>query len=238
MLVVTKELNGLCLKAGQIFEGVVAAKEGEQFLLKMGEDFLPVRSETPLSIGQKVKLQVLGFRGEELLVKKLPLTEVEEAHKKEQQLIKLIEKFGGFKGEKEVSVIKQMIAKLPVDENTAVRYLLDPNLFTALLIPREKSHDAYDKVEITKYRGAMVKQDIWEVCFELEMPSLGHLELKIRMLGERLYTQIWADVPETENILRCRKEELERFCTNVEIIPVMEGPLITSDYTENIDLMV
>lgn len=236
MLVVTKDLNSF-LKPGQTFKAVVAAKDGQHYLLKMGENLLPVRSENLLSVGQQVKLHVLGFRGEELLVKKLPLSEGEEVDKNERQLIRVIEKYG-VRGDKEIGVIKENIAKLPIEENTAVRYLLDPHLFTALLIPSEKENDSFDKLEITRYRGTMAKEDIWEVSFELEMATLGHLELKMKMLGENLFMQIWAGLPETENILKCKKNKLELFCTNVEIIPVNEGPLITGKYVENLDLMV
>ncbi|MDD2211586.1 MAG: flagellar hook-length control protein FliK [Clostridia bacterium] len=239
IMVVAKDFAGLILRPGQVFTAVVVslAQEGEQYLLKTGESLLPVRSEKPLEIGQKIRLHVLGFKGEDLLVEKLPWIIGEEGSKKAKVIARAIAKYG-FKGEKETAVIKEALLKLPVEENTAVRYLLDPYLFAALLLPREKREDGYNKLEITRYKGAVVKEDVWEVVFQLQMPTLRKIEVKIKMQGGKLYTQIWADSGETEKILQGKKKDLEKFCLSVEILSFEEGPLIIDHYTENINLMV
>lgn len=237
VLAVLKNFADIFLNPGQIFEALVVSQEGEQYWLQVAGKMLPVRAETSLMIGQKLSLQVLGLQGEELLVKKLPLKVEDDYNKKEQLFLKMIKKYGS-RGEKEVIAIKESLQKLPVDENTAVRYLLDPHLFTALLILKESADDCFDKIEVNTYKSSLGKDEIWEVIFELEMPLLGHLELKMKMLGKGLYMQIWAALTETENILRERKKELERFCPHVEIMAVENGPLVSVDYTKNIDLMV
>lgn len=237
VMVVAKDFAGLILRPGQVFTGVIVAKEGKQYWLKAGENMLPVRSENPLEVGQKIKLHVLGFRGEDLLVEKLPWTMEEEGSKKAKVLARLIEKYGS-REEKELAVIKEALLKLPVEENTAVRYLLDPYLWAALLLPREKRDEGYNKLEISRYKGAVSKEDVWEVSLELQMPVLQKIEVKIKMQGGNLYTQIWADSGETVNILRNKEKDLERFCTSVEILPLEEGPLLRDNYMENINLTV
>ena len=238
IMVVAKDFAGFILRPGQVFTGIVLAKEGQQYWLKVGESFLPVRADKSLQVGEQIKLRVLDFKGEDLLVERIPLMLEENAQNKTHLIDKLIERYG-FRGEKETVVIKEAVQKLPVAENTAVRYLLDPFLFTALLIPAEKKdNDAYNKIEISRYKGVVIKDDVWEVCFQLQLPVLKNLEIKIKMQNESLYAQIWADTWETENILLSRKEDLERLCTKVEIIPYNEGPLIFDNYEQNIDFMV
>jgi hypothetical protein len=238
-LVVLKDFDCLLLRPGQVFTGVVVsqAKAGKQYLLKTGENLLPVSSEKPLQIGQKIRLHVLGFRGEDLLVEKLPSIMEQQECKKTNVIAKALEKYG-VKGEKEIAVIKKVILKLPVEENTAIRYLLDPHLLAALLLPTEKREDVYNKLEITRYNGVLIKEDVWEVSLELQLPALGRMELKIKKQGENLYMQIWAESGKTENILQKRKKELETFCTSVEIFPFEEGPLLITNHLDNIDLTV
>ena len=231
-----KNFTQVLLSKGQIFEAIVASKDGEKFWLKIGEQTLPVISEINLKEGQRIKLVVIGTRGEEILVKKISLADIEEKNGKKESLLKIIEKFGV--SEKDVKGISDIVQKLPVESNTAVRYLLDPHLFAALLIPKENNINSFDKIEVMKYKGMAKEQDVWEVNFELEMAVLGHIEIVVKMLGTGLYTQIWASSKETENILRNRKKDVQVFCTNVEIIPVVEGPLIAKNSTENIDFVV
>jgi hypothetical protein len=161
----------------------------------------------------------------------------ENIRNKNHLLDRLIERYG-FRGEKDTAVIKEAVQRLPIEENTAVRYLLDPFLFTALLIPGEKKDDVYNKLEISRYKGVVIQEDVWEVCFQLQLPVLKKIEIKLKMQNESLYAQIWADTLETENVLLSRKKDLERLCTKVEIIPYNEGPLIVDNYEQNIDFMV
>jgi hypothetical protein len=237
IMVVAKDFAGLILRPGQVFKGVVLAKEGQQYWLKVGDNLLPVRADKSLQVGEQIKLRVLDFKGEDLLVERIPLQLEEGAQNKNHVINNLIERYG-FRGEKETAVIKEAVQKLPVEENTAVRYLLDPFLFLALLIPGEKKDELYHKIEISRYKGAMIKEDVWEVCFQLQLSVLKNIEIKIKMQGASLYAQIWADTLETENILLSRKKDLEKLCTKVEIIPYNEGPLIVENYEQNIDFMV
>lgn len=236
-MVVAKDFAGFILRPGQVFTGVVLAKEGQQYWLQIGENLLPVRAEKSLQVGEQLKLRVLGFKGEDLLVERTPLTLEEKAQNKNHLLDRLIERYG-FRGEKDTAVIKEAVQRLPIEENTAVRYLLDSFLFTALLIPGEKKNDVYNKLEISRYKGVVVKEDVWEVCFQLQLPILKNIEIKLKMQNESLYAQIWADNLETENILLSRKKDIEKLCTKVEIIPYNEGPLIVGNYEQNIDYMV
>ena len=237
IMVVAKDFAGFILRPGQVFTGVVLAKEGQQYWLQIGENLLPVRAEKSLQVGEQLKLRVLGFKGEDLLVERTPLTLEEKAQNKNHLLDRLIERYG-FRGEKDTAVIKEAVQRLPIEENTAVRYLLDSFLFTALLIPGEKKNDVYNKLEISRYKGVVVKEDVWEVCFQLQLPILKNIEIKLKMQNESLYAQIWADNLETENILLSRKKDIEKLCTKVEIIPYNEGPLIVGNYEQNIDYMV
>lgn len=236
IMAVAKDFAGLIMRPGQVFTGIVLAKEGTLNWLLIGDSLLQVRSEKTLRIGEKLKLRVLGFKGEDLLVEKLPLPIAEDGNK-DGVLEKAIEKYG-LRGEKETVAIKDAVLKLPVEENTAVRYLLDPFLFAALLIPKNKREDGYNKLEIVRYKGTMIKEDVWEVSFQLQMPVLKNIEIKLKLQYGNLYVQIWTDSAETENILQKKKEDIESFCTKVEIIPCAEGPLIIDYYKENIDFMV
>lgn len=236
IIAIAKDFAGLILRPGQVFTGVVLAKETQLFWLKTGETFLPVRSEKPLEVGDLIKLRVLGYKGEDVLVEKLPLLP-EEVSSQAKSLDKLIEKYGP-RGEKETAMIKEAVLKIPVEENTAVRYLLDPYLFAALLLPQENRTAGYNKIEIAKYRGAMLKEDVWEVGFQLQMPVLQNIEIKLKMQAGNIYVQIWTNCLQTEHLLQERKMEIESFCTKVEIIPVAEGPLIAESFQDNIDLMV
>lgn len=234
-IVVLKDFACLLLRPGQVFTSVVIsqAKGSQQYLLKAGENLLSVHSEKPLQIGQKLSLHVLGRQGENLLVEKLPGTMEQEA----AVLAKAVEKYG-VRGKKELAILKEALQKLPVEENTAIRYLLDPHLGVALLFPAEKGEDVYNKLEIAKYNDLVTQEDVWEVSLELQLSTLGKIEVKIKMQGRNLHTQIWADSKETEHLLQQRKKELEGFCTNIEILPFTEGPLLITNRLDNIDLMV
>jgi hypothetical protein len=239
MMVVLKDFDCLLLRPGQVFTGIVVSQvnAGKQYVLKTGENLIQVHSEKPLQIGQKIRLHVLGFEGKNLLVEKLSGTMEQEESKKAKVIARAIEKYG-VKGEKEATVIKDTLRKLPIAEDTAIRYLLDPHLWAALLLPTKKGEDIYNKLEISKYSGVIIEEDFWEVNLELQLSILGKIEVKVKMQGENLYAQIWADSGETENVLQKQKKELEKFCTSVEIFPFEEGPLLITNHLDNIDLMV
>lgn len=239
ILAVLKDFGGIVLKPGQIFSAVVAAQEGKLFFLQVGDKMLPVRAETNLTVGQRLMLQVLEWQGEELLVRNLPLevAEVTKSETREQQLQRILQEFG-LSGEKDLQTVLESLQKLPVDEQTALRYLLDPSVLSALLIPRENQQQWFDKIELNHYKNVAGKGEIWEVVFELALPVLGHLEVKLKMVEQGIYTQIWAESLAAESVLRENQNELAAFCAYVEIIPVSEGPLIKNDYTKKIDLMV
>lgn len=240
ILALLKDAGAINFKPGQVFSAVVAAQEGNLFFLQIGEKMFPVRAETSLTVGQKLKLQVLEWQGEELFVRNLPLgaDDIAPGEGREQLIQKILEKYG-LRGEKELQSVLDSLPKIPADEQTAVRYLLDPNLLAALLIPQENIEASwYDKIEISRYKALTGKEEIWEVVFELMLPVLGHLELKLKMFEQGLYLQIWAEAAETETLLRTRKDELAAFCSHVEIIAGAEGPLIKADLTKKIDVMV
>lgn len=241
ILALLKDAGGINLKPGQIFSAVVAAQEGNLFFLQIGEKMFPVRAQTSLTLGQRLTLQVLEWQGEELFVRNLPFgaADVVRCEGREQLLARVLEKFG-LRGEKELQSVLDSLARIPADEQTAVRYLLDPNLVAALLIPKEQGQLAawYDKLEISRYKGMTGQEESWEVVFELNLPVLGHLELKLKMVEQGLYLQIWAEAAETETLLRTRKDELAGFCAHVEIIAGAEGPLLKADLTKKIDVMV
>lgn len=239
MVAILKDLGGIMLKPGQLFSAVVAAQKGKLFFLQVGDKMLPVRAETDLTVGQKLTLQVIKWQGEELLVRQLPLAlpEVTKNETRQQQLLRILEKFG-LSGEKELPTVLERMQKLPVDEQTAIRFLLDPSILTALLIPREKEQQWFDQIEINCYKGVAVQGQLWEVTFQLALPVLGHLEVKMKMVQQEIFTQIWTDSFAAETILREKQKDLAAVCTHVEIIPVAEGPLIKTDFTKKIDLMV
>jgi hypothetical protein len=239
ILALLKDAGGINLKPGQVFSAVVAAQEGNLFFLQIGEKMFPVRAQTNLTIGQHLTLQVLEWHGEELFVRNLPFgaPDVGPGEEREQLLQRILEKFS-VRGEKELQSVLDSLAKIPADEQTAVRYLLDPNLVAALLIPQEHLETGYDKLEISRYKGLTGQEEIWEVVFELSLPVLGHMELKLKMVEQGLYLQIWAEAAETETLLRTRKDELAVLCSHVEIVAGAEGPLIKADLTKKIDMMV
>ena len=74
-------------------------------------------------------------------------------------LAKAVEKYG-VRGKKELAILKEALQKLPVEENTAIRYLLDPHLGVALLFPAEKGEDVYNKLEIAKYNDLVTQEDV------------------------------------------------------------------------------
>jgi hypothetical protein len=243
ILALLKDSGTLLLKPGEIFQAKVVAQQGDRFLLQVGDKLLPVRAETSILPGQKLNLEVLEWRGEELLVRLLQ-TKAGDAGdnqpKVSEQLQKIIERFG-FRGEKDLQTIFEALQKLPVEEQTAVRYLLDPNLLAALLIPQQddQGKQSFDRIEVNRYQGALAnEEELWEVFFRLDLPHLGHLELKLKLADHRLFLQIWADSAATEQLLRSRKEDLMAFCALVDIVAVDEGPLVQADYTKNIDVKV
>ena len=93
-MVVAKDFAGLILRPGQVFKGVVLAKEGQQYWLKVGDNLLPVRADKSLQVGEQIKLRVLDFKGDDLLVERIPLQLEEGAQNKNHVINNLIERYG------------------------------------------------------------------------------------------------------------------------------------------------
>ena len=244
LLTVLRGLDGadagmkLKFSAGEVMEALVLSKRGNTYLLQTGADKFLARSEMPLQTGERIRLAVLGQREDTILLKNLLFIEAGEPEQEEiDRTVQLIKKYG-LANEKEIVQAKESIVKIPCEENTAVRYLLDPHLLAALLIPEPGRDGNYQRIEINRYKNAAARQDIWEVCLDMDMPELGRLDIAVRMAENRFYLRIWAESAHTETLLRQKKEELATVYHQVEIVPAPQGPLFSREPHRDIDLKV
>lgn len=220
---------------GQVNKFIIEARYGSFYLLKKEQDFILVSSDLPLEIGEEVELMVSG-KSSLVLHQKIDLS-FPETSKEDEQIKQLIKSFGVFK-EKEFVELKESIGKIPVDQKTAIRYLLDTHLFTAILFPHTLEKRQYDRMEITQHKSDLDKQNIWEIFFDLEMGSLGHLEIKMKLYESNLFIQIWAESKDTESLLKDNYHIFTKEFPYVEIIPHYQGPLVLKNHLESLDLKV
>jgi len=230
--------TALTLRAGEVLEALVLSKEGDTYLLQTGGDKFYARSEAPLQAGELVRLSVLGRRDDDILLKNITLIPGEEADEAAaDRIARLIKKYG-LTQEKEIFQVRESLTRIPCEETRAVRYLLDPHLLAALLIPAENRDETYQKIEINGYKSTAMKKNVWEVILELDMPELGRLDLAFKMVEDHLYLRVWAELADTESLLRQKQEVIASVCTQMEIIPALQGPLFCKDAHRNIDLKV
>ena len=102
IMVVAKDFAGLILRPDKSLRALFWQKEGQQYWLKVGDNLLPVRADKSLQVGEQIKLRVLDFKGEDLLVERIPLQLEEGAQNKNHVINNLIERYG-FRGEKETA---------------------------------------------------------------------------------------------------------------------------------------
>lgn len=232
IITVSKGDNKLDLLPGQRLEAVVADKNGNMFILKTNSDILLVTSDKPLQKGER--LELFASQEDDNLV----LWLVQEEEEQGKGLVKLkqaLKRYGATE-EREVSQVREHLQKIPIDEKTAVRYLLDPHLLSALLLPMQPRKD-YNRVEIGQYKSASTKQNIYEVVLNLEMDRLGHLEIVLKMIDGKIYSRIWSSSADTESILRQNQEELSAPVCYLEIVPVSAGPLVVVEQ-DDLDLRI
>lgn len=225
--------------AGLQLEGVVQQKIGDIFVLTIDKEKFYVRSEDPLPVEKTIKIVAeINKEGKVLLKAALQPLQSPDENTLPLDKIRDIAKKYGLENEKDIERLHNYMQRIPGEDRTAIRYLLDTNLLAALLFPRMFQEDKYDKLEVIKYQRAGDNQKIWEICFDLQLEKLGHIEARMKMIDERIYTQLWAESSETEEILRGESKKLSRSNVFVEIVPVLKGPLIVKNNEDNIDLMV
>lgn len=228
---------------GQIMLAKVVAKEGETYFLQSGNQRFSGLSKSQLTVGQELELFVASNKEGIVWLKIVtPDSEMKSTNTKEKPQNEMAEARNqairyGVVNEKELGEISTLRQGIPVDESTAVRYLLDPHLLTAVLLPEMPPHKNKGSIEVTQYKNSAIRQNVWEITMELNMESLGLVEVKIRLADNKIFVQIWAEQMQTETIIRQNKNELEDAHLKIEIIPVNQGPLIYRE-KENIDYRV
>ncbi len=231
----TNTATQLKYSVGQTFEALVMSKEGENFILQAGNRSFAARAESPLPLGEIVKLLVLEANEETMTLKLVsPLTQ--DSDQLGEKIKQTIRKYG-LTGEKEIMQTMLELSRIPCDENSAVRYLLDPNLLLALLIP-EYSQAAYQKLEIYEYKGQAANGKTSEVRFKLELDKLGRIEILLRSIDSSIYTRIWAELADTQRLLADNEKTLLAICPHTEIVPTSDGPLFANEVQENIDFVI
>lgn len=224
--------------AGEVMEALVLSKQGDAYLLKTGGNEFLARSEQPLQTGKLVRLLVLGSKDDTILLKNMSAQPGEEAERASgDRTLQLIRKYG-ITQEKEIILVRELLNRIPCEENTAVRCLLDPYLLAALFIPGQGRDQEYQKLEISGYNSAIENKRVWEVCIDLDMPELGRLDLNVRMVESCIFLRIWAESKQTEDLLRAGRAELAAVCPQIEIVPAAHGPLFRNEPHRDIDLRV
>ncbi|MCR4442744.1 MAG: hypothetical protein QHH10_10485 [Peptococcaceae bacterium] len=227
----------LKLAAGQEVVALVAGKEGDVYLLQVGERSFLAKSEIPLETGEVIKLIVLGPKDQAVLLKKIPFFPVE----KEETItggIKQLLARQGITGEKETGKLISALKRIPVEEKTGLRYLLDPHLVAAVLLNAGLNEEKLQRIEINRYKSQHSSKDVYEIWMGLNMNTLGRIEVAIKMVEENIFARIWAELPETESILRERKDEIQAVIAAVEIVPVMSGPIFPRKQDISLDIKV
>ena len=155
----------------------------------------------------------------------------------ENKIKQIIRKFG-VTGEKEIMQIMIESARLPCDDSSAVKYLLDPHLLLALFIPGYAGSKCYQRLEIYEYKGHSENVKTSEVRFNLELDALGRIEILMKSIDSSIYTRIWAESPETQKLLEDNRETLSSICPHTRILVASEGPLFTNEAHGNIDFRI
>lgn len=229
--------NKISLNIGQTIEAQVLSKNEDLYLLQNKDRSFYAKSETELEIGQKIILQVLGNKDELVYLKRVVDLPKDYENNTTDHSKQLLKKFGEMT-EKEIQQIMLAIREIPCESTTAVRYLLDPYLLTAILLPSPIKNEEYDKIEINSYKNGQSKQDVFEIFLDLSLSRLGHIEIMVRSIANNVHTRIWAASEETEELLKTQIKEMEEICSHVEIVPLVQGPLIIRDMQKSLDIRI
>ncbi|PKM90424.1 MAG: hypothetical protein CVU87_02315 [Firmicutes bacterium HGW-Firmicutes-12] len=225
------------LSVGQIIKAQVLSKEGDLYLLQNGDKRFFAKAENSLEPGQIILLEVLGNKEENIVMKRVEGILEKKDENAFDPVKQLMKKFG-INTEKDLLQVQHAIKDIPCEPTIATRYLLDPHLLTALLLPSYLNEDEYNRIEVNCYKSAQSNQDIFEVSMELELSQLGHIEITVKSIENNIYTRIWADVQTTEEILKSKIEEIQDICPRIELIPARQGPLIVRDIQKKVDVRI
>lgn len=223
-------------RVGQNLKAQVLSKEGPVYHLQIGDKSFTAQAATPLEIGRWVKLTVLGMENNQLLLKKTA-GDGEDQQELRSDGRKLMEKFGVTR-DTDCMRVESTVKQLPVAENTAIRYLLDPHLLAAVITQQTFLSDNQQRIEVYQYHNGPEQEKALEIRLDLDLENLGHLEVSLRMAGESIYTRIWAPAQETEELLQKKIRQGGLPLPHVEIIPFYNGPLLTGKNADMVDMKV
>lgn len=226
--------SGLKLAVGQKFEAFVIAQEGESYLLEVGNTRLYARSESPMSLGVYVALKVIGNKDGVVTFQKV----VPQEEEKEASLLQEMAKRFGVTGKSVLLDLEKAIARIPVEESTALRFILDPNLLLGLLIPAVNQEDILQRIEINHSKKKQGSKETWEVVIALELEHMGNLEIIMKMVEKNIYTRIWPQSPDTETLLKGLLKEMTEISSYIEIIPPGNGPIVVKENLVEIDVII
>jgi flagellar hook-length control protein FliK len=221
---------------GEKLNLLVTGKHGEGYVMKYGNEWLLIHIHEDLKKGEQIAFVVLSDSKKQSILKRIaqgpekPMDETEKA----QQVLRRF----GVNGSRDMQAIQVQASKIPGEQTTALRYLLDPNLMAALLLPEQARQQVYQRVEVTQYQGGIQREESYEIALCLDMEHLGHLEVSLRWTGGSMFTRIWADSVETELDLTRNKEAIEALGMYLEVIPFAMGPLVERDYSVTLDMKV
>jgi hypothetical protein len=234
---VVRELSG---RPGPFFHHVgeklnltVVGKTSGGYIMKSGNDLLLLDIQDRLGRGEQIQFVVLSDSKKQSVLKRIsqgPEKPMNDAEKARQVLRRF-----GVAGARDMEAVQAQAGKIPGERTAALRYLLDPNLLAALLMP-EQARPVYQRVEVTQYQGGPGREESYEIALCLDLEYLGHLEVSIRWIQGAMTARIWADSAETETELAQRKEEMEALGMYLEIVPFPLGPLVERDYSVTLDM--
>lgn len=217
---------------GQKLSARVLAKEGEQYLLQWGDKEFFGSSEIPLAVGQQLELLVEGQREGKTFLKMLSPIPADtaplagnETENAPADVRNLVQRYGKL-SEKDLAEIGRIIRQIPADEGTAIRYLLDPHLLAAVIIPELFHSDNKGTIEIAGFKKQPGGKKVWEISLAMELANLGQIEIRLFLFNQDISAWIWAAEQETERIIRQSVGELENDRFRVEVVPCRQGPLI------------
>lgn len=225
------------LAAGQLLEAVVVAQKGDAVLLQSGRESFWAQAEKPLAEGDCVRLTVLEIRDGIIYMRREPEDRMTSVTQLSSACKRLLAKLG-VEAEQEVLVVEKSLARIPGNDTTAVRYLLDPHLLAALFLPLDHSWLRYHKIEVSRYKSTVNKRTVWEIFLDLNFANLGHLEISIQYVNETVYTRIRSDNSGTEELLKENLNELVQKGSYVEVVPYNSGSLRKQESEGPVDVRI
>ncbi|MFZ5351919.1 MAG: hypothetical protein ACOZCL_04235 [Bacillota bacterium] len=233
----TKENTLLTFSPGQKFMATVVSREGNNYILQLGDRLIVAQSHIPLEIGQVMRLQVLIHEGQKVLFKTIPAGMEEKEVKKEDPLKQLMKKYG-FSIDKEMTKIETALRRIPVAQGEALRYLVDPHIMLALLFPNNKQKGGYESIEILHYGQKAKDKKIFEIHMQMDYKKLGHIQIVLTVVDGYTYVQMWPEQEDTEILLKERIGILKTATTICQVVPAPMGPLIRKEVRDSIDCTV